>query len=142
MSACFTKSYGRYIKGTGSVLAIKMDTTTGNHSNSVESSYGNSTATIFDSEELCGKRKLECVDSSNNDISNRIAVEEIGLEKFLLTHSLRYFSPSELLKLFGFPHSFTFPANVPRRKQYELIGNSINVTVVAELLKELLVPSG
>ena len=62
---------------------------------------------------------------------------------------LRRFTPQELLKLFGFPSSsspqqlYEFPPstsniNMDVEHQYKLIGNSINVTVVTELMKELL----
>ncbi|CAJ1960140.1 unnamed protein product [Cylindrotheca closterium] len=52
---------------------------------------------------------------------------------------LRRFTPKELLCLFGFPHSFEFPDSINLEHQYKLIGNSINVNIVALLLKELLV---
>mmetsp|Transcript_17896 Transcript_17896/g.26479 ORF Transcript_17896/g.26479 Transcript_17896/m.26479 type:complete len:569 (-) Transcript_17896:213-1919(-) len=53
-------------------------------------------------------------------------------------HTLRRFSPRELLNLFGFPPSFTFPSSLKLEHQYKLVGNSINVTVVALLMQELL----
>jgi site-specific DNA-cytosine methylase len=62
---------------------------------------------------------------------------------------LRYFTPNELLRLFGFnpplskplkcPHFFVFPEEIALRKQYELIGNSLSVEVVRHLLNRLLV---
>jgi tRNA (cytosine38-C5)-methyltransferase len=51
---------------------------------------------------------------------------------------LRYFTPVELLRVFGFPPDFQFPSNISIKKQYELIGNGVNVTVIARLLNELL----
>ena len=57
---------------------------------------------------------------------------------------LRYFSPDELLTLFGYetPH-FHFPSSIKisNRKKFELIGNSLNVFVVKKLLKYLLIPT-
>jgi site-specific DNA-cytosine methylase len=67
-----------------------------------------------------------------------------------LIGKLRYFTPEELLRLFGFlspdtsssPHpteSF-FPLDettLTNRKKYELIGNSLNVTVASCLLQFL-----
>lgn len=53
---------------------------------------------------------------------------------------LRYFSPQELLRLFGFcPDTghFTWPAGVTTKGKYKLIGNSVNVDVVAELINYL-----
>ena len=56
--------------------------------------------------------------------------------------SFRYFTPSELLRLFGFQCSaakpFVFPEDVPLRKQYELIGNSVSVDVIRQLLVHVL----
>lgn len=51
---------------------------------------------------------------------------------------LRRFTPKELLALFGFPLDYDFPSEMKLENQYKLIGNSINVIVVTELVKELL----
>jgi len=53
---------------------------------------------------------------------------------------LRYFSPEELLRLFGFDTDtgpFSWPAGVTTKSKYKLIGNSVNVHVVAELVDYL-----
>ena len=50
----------------------------------------------------------------------------------------RYFAPRELARLHGFPDAFAFPPEVSRKKQYELVGNSLSVQVVAALLRFLL----
>lgn len=62
------------------------------------------------------------------------------------TLRLRYFSPEELLRLFSFTphlssgdlsaseHSFIWPEGISRKTKYRLIGNSVNVKVVEELL--------
>ena len=55
----------------------------------------------------------------------------------LLFGRIRLFTPQELLKLFGFPESFKFPVSMSKRQQYSCIGNSINVSVVREVMKEL-----
>jgi len=51
---------------------------------------------------------------------------------------LRYFAPAEMLALQGFPKGWSLPDSVPVRKQWKLIGNSINVAVVGHLLRRLL----
>lgn len=51
---------------------------------------------------------------------------------------LRYFTPREVANLHTFPDSFSFPAHVTRRQQYALLGNSLSVAVVAELLTYML----
>ncbi|KAK0456781.1 DNA methyltransferase ZMET4 [Armillaria borealis] len=51
---------------------------------------------------------------------------------------LRYFTPNELLRIFDFdPLLFQWPDNVSRKTKYRLIGNSVNVRVVAALLDHL-----
>jgi tRNA (cytosine38-C5)-methyltransferase len=47
---------------------------------------------------------------------------------------LRYFSDAEIARLLGFPATFRFPDDVPRKQRNRLLGNSLSVTVVAELL--------
>jgi tRNA (cytosine38-C5)-methyltransferase len=50
---------------------------------------------------------------------------------------LRYFTPMETAKLMSFPPSFSFPKTVTEKQRYKLLGNSINVAVVSELVKLL-----
>nr|AOE43194.1 DNA (cytosine-5-)-methyltransferase [Rostrostelium ellipticum] len=50
---------------------------------------------------------------------------------------LRYFSPKEITRLHCFPESFNFPTSCTLLQCYRLIGNSLNVRIVAELLKYL-----
>lgn len=51
---------------------------------------------------------------------------------------IRFFAPQELLRLFGFPDTYTFPDGTPFREAFRLIGNSVNVTVVSHVLAALL----
>lgn len=55
---------------------------------------------------------------------------------------LRYFTPSELLKIFRFEEQessqhFLWPPNISIKSQYRLIGNSVNVEVVRHLIDYL-----
>ncbi|KAH3742915.1 C5 cytosine-specific DNA methylase superfamily protein [Pelomyxa schiedti] len=50
---------------------------------------------------------------------------------------LRYFTPSEIARLHCFPDSFRFPPTMQTRKKYQLLGNSLNCLVVANLLHYL-----
>jgi hypothetical protein len=54
------------------------------------------------------------------------------------TGRLRKFTPEELLTLFGFPSHFHFPDDITLEHKYKLVGNSISVVVVTELVTELL----
>ncbi|CAG0896851.1 unnamed protein product [Cyprideis torosa] len=77
-SCCFTKSYGHFLEGTGSIVSLNVDEP---------------------------------------------------------RPALRFFSPEEVALLMGFPPEFSFPESVTRKQRYRLLGNSVNVVLVAELLK-------
>ena len=51
---------------------------------------------------------------------------------------LRYFTPREISRLMGFPDEFSFPEETTRIQRYRVLGNSLNVTVVAFLIKIML----
>nr|AHB82105.1 DNA methyl-transferase [Schmidtea mediterranea] len=51
---------------------------------------------------------------------------------------LRYFSPREIANFMCFPQSFRFPETVTRAQRYRLLGNSVNVKVVAHVLHWLI----
>ncbi|NXD18932.1 TRDMT methyltransferase, partial [Spelaeornis formosus] len=101
-STCFTKGYGHYIEGTGSVLQTAVDV------------------------------ELESVFKHIDELS-----EEEKLMK-LSTLKLRYFTPREIANLHGFPSEFGFPEKVTVKQCYRLLGNSLNVHVVAKLISLLL----
>jgi len=99
-SLCFTKSYGRFVEGTGSVLQTN---------------------------------------------SNSVRIESI--EQNIINLQLRFFTPREIAALHSFPAYFKFPFhsesefstvdNLSPQQCYKLIGNSLNVIVISELLKYL-----
>lgn len=51
---------------------------------------------------------------------------------------LRRFSPTEILRLLGFPPSFTLPPDLPLAAAWRLLGNSVSVAAVREVLRPLL----
>ncbi|NXG15567.1 TRDMT methyltransferase, partial [Grallaria varia] len=101
-STCFTKGYGHYVEGTGSVLQTAVDV------------------------------QLESVFKHIEELP-----EEEKLMK-LSTLKLRYFTPREIANLHGFPLEFGFPEKVTIKQCYRLLGNSLNVHVVAKLISILL----
>ncbi|NWI34965.1 TRDMT methyltransferase, partial [Sula dactylatra] len=101
-STCFTKGYGHYVEGTGSVLQTAVEV------------------------------QLESVFKCIEELP-----EEEKLMK-LLTLKLRYFTPREIANLHGFPLEFGFPEKVTTKQCYRLLGNSLNVHVVAKLISVLL----
>ncbi|KAF5306237.1 hypothetical protein FQA39_LY08935 [Lamprigera yunnana] len=102
-SCCFTKSYGRYVTGTGSVFTDKT------------------------------REEVDIVYSKlpeyENDPENYLNC--IGQLQ------LRFFTPREVFRLMCFPEYFSVPEGVTNKQMYRLIGNSINVKVVSELIKLL-----
>uniref|UniRef100_A0A182Q262 tRNA (cytosine(38)-C(5))-methyltransferase n=1 Tax=Anopheles farauti TaxID=69004 RepID=A0A182Q262_9DIPT len=50
---------------------------------------------------------------------------------------MRYFTPKEVSRLMSFPEYFNFPGTITLKQRYRVLGNSVNVLVVSELLQEL-----
>ncbi|XP_071341640.1 tRNA (cytosine(38)-C(5))-methyltransferase isoform X2 [Trachinotus anak] len=100
-SVCFTKGYGRYVEGTGSVL------------------------------QCCTETKMESVFTGLDQYSEEEKVQR------LLKLKLRYFTPREVANLMGFPQSFSFPEEISTKQRFKVLGNSLNVVVVARLLQLL-----
>jgi len=48
---------------------------------------------------------------------------------------VRRFSPAEILRLLGFPSSYRLPPDLPRDNAWRLVGNSLSVPAVREVLK-------
>jgi tRNA (cytosine38-C5)-methyltransferase len=96
---CFTKSYSKYLEGTGSVYYEKTR------------------------DEL----NQEIAEIERNDM-------DIKLKEAL---NLRFFSPDEVARLMCFPQDFKFPDSLAKTTAYKLIGNSICIKVVSELIKVL-----
>ncbi|EGC34300.1 hypothetical protein DICPUDRAFT_153508 [Dictyostelium purpureum] len=87
---CFTKSYGKFVEGTGSIIQI----------------------------------------------DNEFKADETN-PKSLIPMKLRYFTPKEITRLHGFPEEFKFSPQLKTIQCYRLIGNSLNVKIISELVKLL-----
>lgn len=109
-SCCFTKSYGRYIEGSGSIFTPKT------------------MAEVDDVYERLNENTQEEIDPET-----RIKIET----ELLKSLQFRFFTSREICRLMCFPEDFGFPASVTNRQRYTLLGNSINCKVVAELMKLL-----
>jgi len=112
-SMCFTKGYTHYTEGTGSAFTPLSQ---------AESHR------IFE--------LVKVIDERNQEI---LKSEEVLQQRLDLLHQvkLRYFTPREVARLMSFPEDFNFPAETTNRQKYRLLGNSINVKVVGELIKLL-----
>ncbi|KAL5288319.1 TRDMT1 family protein [Megaselia abdita] len=71
-------------------------------------------------------KEMKTIDINSDEYTN-----------LLKSLSLRYFTPREVANLMCFPGDFTFPASVTNKQKYRVLGNSINVLVVGELVKIL-----
>lgn len=80
-----------------------------------------------------GKKRLDDVFA---EIQNESLPSDEKLAK-LNSLNLRYFMPAEIAKLMNFPDKFTFPSDTTNRQRYRLLGNSINVAVVGQLIEIL-----
>ncbi|KAJ2307050.1 hypothetical protein IWW55_001160 [Coemansia sp. RSA 2706] len=73
-----------------------------------------------------------------------VVEDGFGAPERLLDLGLRFFSPAEVARLHCFPTSpdmpctLEFPSYVSQRQRLQLLGNSLNVHVVAQLLKHVL----
>lgn len=78
-----------------------------------------------------------------DDGERRVSDENLGRFPSGLTigpdgREVRWFSDREMLRLHGFPEGFDFPDDITARQRCALIGNSVNVEVVALLLRRML----
>ncbi|TFK47928.1 S-adenosyl-L-methionine-dependent methyltransferase [Heliocybe sulcata] len=116
-SCCFTRGYTRLVERAGSIL---------------QTDESLDTTAVFN-------KFLAVRSSGSGSPLNPIDV--------LRPLGLRYFSPTELLRLFCFlpprsgtlaiQTSFIWPSTISRKTKYKLIGNSVNVEVVRRLLNYL-----
>eukprot|EP00892_Ulva_mutabilis_P011080 jgi/Ulvmu1/8344/UM042_0050.1 len=119
---CFTKSYSKYAKGTGSVVATRNlhvldsfpDWAHREEGGAPRYRAGDASATLDD----CS--------SAESSISER-----------MLQLGLRYFTPREVANLHAFPDTFSFPDHITLKQRYACLGNSLSVEVVASLLEYL-----
>ncbi|CAH2981451.1 unnamed protein product [Chilo suppressalis] len=74
----------------------------------------------------------KCYELANNT--------EVGSDEFIKALKgikLRFFTPKEILLLMAFPKNYVFPDTITLKQCYRLLGNSVNVKVISELIKIL-----
>ena len=128
---CFTKSYGKFTKGTGSFVA----------------------ETRFDFKAWDGEREGGPEPKRPRDASARHSVGDVDAtdaedtaraeasEETRLP-GVRYFSPREVANIHSFPATFEFPDRITKAQRFALLGNSLSVACVAPLLEYLLNDTG
>ncbi|KAH8548625.1 S-adenosyl-L-methionine-dependent methyltransferase [Umbelopsis sp. PMI_123] len=115
-SCCFTKGYYHYVEATGSILQMNEDGDTDGTFNQIQ----------------------QWKDSAREPGTSAEEQDQQKVLTSLHTLQLRYFSPREVGNLMGFPTTFGFPETMSLKQKYRTLGNSINVLVVAELMKYLI----
>ncbi|CBZ54130.1 putative DNA methyltransferase 2 [Neospora caninum Liverpool] len=89
-----------------------------------------------------GSALCPSVTGVGNPYQHVFATEELDKTRFQHdlreTDVVRFFSREELLRLHGYPPAFSFPDSIRDKKAASLVGNSVNVDVVAVLLVHLL----
>jgi tRNA (cytosine38-C5)-methyltransferase len=113
-TSCFTSAYGKFYKGTGSVLAYQMTNSGPN---------GHLPFGLTPADER----------SFDSDWSNKLLKQG---------YTIRYFSGDELCRLFGFRRDFQFPAGTTTKQQWKLVGNSLNVRVASKIVQLGLLAAG
>ena len=130
-SACFTHSYGKFVRGTGSILYTGPLETEIHGSDEIDETNRKSdrataflAATRFDLEAPEG-RTFDANWSKDIDWKN----------------DMRYLSGTEIARIMGFPVSaandgndksfrkFSLPSTITLKQQWKLLGNSLNVKV-------------
>lgn len=90
---------------------------------------------------------MHCVESGNAAAVTACFTSAYGKSpvrsgSYLIGRSgVRRFSAKEILRLLGFPASFTLPVDLSPRAAWKLIGNSLSVFVVTDLLYSLTTPA-
>uniref|UniRef100_A0A1I8HR47 tRNA (cytosine(38)-C(5))-methyltransferase n=2 Tax=Macrostomum lignano TaxID=282301 RepID=A0A1I8HR47_9PLAT len=153
-TCCFTKGYGKRVEGTGSVLQTRRLAFGKPSHDRVkagacpprthgEVSHADSAAAAIDAS--CSS--LAPDDLSDDDINNGEFVDSAGgsgdaetMQAYAESLGLRYLSAAEVAGLMHFPPGYSFSTSLclSRRQAYQLLGNSVNVLVIAHLLSYLL----
>ncbi|KAF9978489.1 tRNA (cytosine-5-)-methyltransferase [Actinomortierella ambigua] len=110
-SCCFTKGYHHFVESTGSILQMVED---------------KDTAAVYD-------EAMALKGTSEEGDAKALAL--------LRSLQLRYFTENEIAHLMGFPIKdgrFSFPEKTTLKQRYRVLGNSINVKVVSQLIRYLL----
>ncbi|KAF9437339.1 tRNA (cytosine-5-)-methyltransferase [Entomortierella beljakovae] len=108
--------YYHFVESTGSIFQMETE---------------KDTASIFDEAEMLKGRAGTPTEAEDN-------AKALTL---LHTLGLRYFTENEVAQLMGFPITegkFSFPATTSLKQRYRVLGNSINVKVVSQLIRYLL----
>ena len=125
---CFTKSYGKFTKGTGSFVAETRFDFKAWDPRDEESEVRDP--------ETARARDVSTVERSFPEVRGDVAKE--NEKKKTPPPRVRYFSPREVANIHSFPATFAFPERITTAQRFALLGNSLSVACVAPLLEYLL----
>ncbi|WIA16207.1 hypothetical protein OEZ85_012920 [Tetradesmus obliquus] len=143
---CFTKAYGKLARGAGSLLATVEDP------GSVDPRWrllGGTGSLVYEgypkcpeaaSSSCCRPTAFSTTSSSGSSGTGAPlrAFDRESLAAAWQQLRPRYFTPAEIARLHSFPQQFGFPGDMTPRQCYKLLGNSLSVAVVADLLRFVL----
>ena len=127
-SSCFTHSYGKYIRGTGSILYTGP-------------------LRLSDADEEGADTSIPSMETFLLETPGERNYDENWSDNINWGH-LRYFSGTEIARIMGFPvlapaakhfatdydaRQFSFPSSCTMKQQWKLLGNSLNVRVAAKV---------
>ena len=139
-SCCFTKAYGKYVEGTGSIYSPlsrndidEVFKKIKDLATALETAATVETTPLTKTTQPSSSTTATTTASNDND-------GHINETKLVLLRSLglRYFSPAEISKLLCFPEDFDFPEEMTVRQRYQLLGNSVSVCTIAHLMSAFL----
>lgn len=110
-STCFTKRYGHFMEGAGSVIQMTKNP---------------------EDVQAASELKIETQELKSRDDWGE---NELSIIRNL---QLRYFTPREIANLLCFPPTYSFPDDTTRIQLYRVLGNSLNVHVVSILIRLLI----
>eukprot|EP00928_Gymnodinium_smaydae_P073588 TRINITY_DN56779_c0_g1_i1.p1 TRINITY_DN56779_c0_g1~~TRINITY_DN56779_c0_g1_i1.p1 ORF type:complete len:392 (+),score=83.80 TRINITY_DN56779_c0_g1_i1:290-1465(+) len=114
-TACFTHSYGRFVRGTGSVLYVPL------HAEGAVQGGSASAEVPLGPDARCAPEEREFGECWRERLNQSGG-------------AMRYFTPVEVARLLGYPASFVLPADMPAKRAWAALGNSLHVGTAAAVL--------
>lgn len=122
---CLTQAYGYFAKGTGSLLSTLLDPQLADDRWRLVDGNGSLVLTGY-----TANRTAQSASSQNE----AAPVNDDELAAAWKKLRLRYFTVGEIAQLHSYPSGFQLPPGMSNRKGYQLLGNSLSVAVVADVL--------
>lgn len=139
-SCCFTKTYGQYLKNSGSVVTLADSARVADlfarfplllprSETRARPQQGGEKAAAEELGEAGDGTARPSLAEPADKAQLRAQVAEA-----LAPLRSRFFAPREIANLHGFPASFCFPAETSLKQRHAMLGNSLSVDVVSHLL--------